>query len=96
MQTSLQGFMENFQTNCGVNVHVNFHASLNVTFHANSHASLNVMFYANSHANLSAMFLANFNSEVVKCEVSLWDMGYPNIRPRPFRVGPWIASLSWV
>ena len=43
------------------------------------------MFYANSHANLSAMFRANFNSEVVKCEVSLWDMGYPNFRPRPFR-----------
>ena len=63
------------------NFHVNFHASLNVTFLANSHTSLNVMFYANSHANLSAMF----NSEVVKCEVSLWDMGYPNFRPRPFR-----------
>ena len=67
--------------NVHANFHVNFHASLNVTFLANSHTSLNVMFYANSHANLSAMF----NSEVVKCEVSLWDMGYPNFRPRPFR-----------
>ena len=86
MQTSLQVVIEFPNLNCGVSVHanfyVNFHASLNVTFLANSHASLNVLVYANSHANLSAMFRVNFNSEVVKCEVSLWDMGYPNFRPR--------------